>query len=303
MPGKLASPAGRKIRWEEEPCQVESSAADADSQAGDIQFTVSCPAAFHCSGYDCVWQVLPTDEQCLSGYCTVLHQGAMMTIITVTFDNGPDPEVTPLVLKTLRRHDIKSTFFVLGDKLRERRRLAEQANEEGHWIGNHTFNHLMPLGMATSSGIASAEISRTQEMIGDLGHERKFFRPFGGGGLLDKRLLNREALDELRNGHYTCVLWNVIPEDWAYPRDWVDRALDLCFAEEHAVMVLHDLSTGAMDRLDRFIGAATDRGAVFRQDFASDCVPIERGLPVRPLDHYLSDAEMDLEPESGGETW
>lgn len=48
-----------------------------------------------------------------------------MTTITTTFDNGPDPDVTPEVLDTLRRHDIKSTFFVLGDKLRDRRKLGK----------------------------------------------------------------------------------------------------------------------------------------------------------------------------------
>jgi peptidoglycan/xylan/chitin deacetylase (PgdA/CDA1 family) len=214
-----------------------------------------------------------------------------MTVITITFDNGPDPEVTPLVLDTLRRHDIRSTFFVLGDKLRDRRRLAERAHAEGHWIGNHTYNHIVPLGMSSESGIASSEIRRTQELIGDLAHERRFFRPFGGGGMLDQRLLNREALKYLVEGRYTCVLWNVIPQDWVYPEGWVDRAVELCFAQEHALMVVHDLSTGAMADLDRFIGTAKDRGAVFQQDFPADCVPLERGRLVRPIEPYLTEEQ------------
>ena len=214
-----------------------------------------------------------------------------MTIITITFDNGPDPEVTPLVLDTLRRHDIRSTFFVLGDKLRDRRRLAERAHAEGHWIGNHTYNHIVPLGMSSESGIASSEIARTQALIGDLAHERRFFRPFGGGGMLDQRLLNREALKHLVEGRYTCVLWNVIPQDWVYPEGWVDRAIDLCFAQEHALMVVHDLSTGAMADLDRFIGTAKDRGAVFQQDFPEDCVVLERGRLVRPIEPYLTEEQ------------
>jgi peptidoglycan/xylan/chitin deacetylase (PgdA/CDA1 family) len=214
-----------------------------------------------------------------------------MTIITITFDNGPDPEVTPFVLDTLRRHDIRSTFFVLGDKLRDRRKLAERAHAEGHWIGNHTYNHIVPLGMSSESGIASSEIRRTQELIGNLAHERRFFRPFGGGGMLDQRLLNREALKCLVEGGFTCVLWNVIPEDWARPEGWVDRAIDLCFAQEHALMVVHDLSTGAMADLDRFIGTAKDRGAVFQQDFPEDCVVLERGRLVRPIEPYLTEEQ------------
>ena len=212
-----------------------------------------------------------------------------MTIITLTFDNGPDPDVTPQVIDTLGRYGIKATFFVLGDKLRDRRALCERAHAEGHWIGNHTFSHLVPLGLSPEAGMAAAEIARTQALIGGLAHERRFFRPFGGGGLLDKRLLNREAFDHLRAGGYTCILWNVIPEDWSHPEGWVERALDLCFAKDHALLVLHDLSTGAMNHLDRFIEAARERGATFAQDFPTDCVPLERGQVTRPMNAYLAD--------------
>lgn len=212
-----------------------------------------------------------------------------MTTITLSFDNGPDPDVTPQVLDTLARRDLKSTFFVLGDKLRDRRRLSERAHAEGHWIGNHTYNHLVPLGMSAERGIAADEIVRTEALIGTLAHERRFFRPFGGGGLLDQRLLNREALGHLQREAYTCVLWNVIPEDWAHPEGWVERALALCFAQDHALVVLHDLPTGAMRNLDRFIGMAKDRGASFQQDFPADCVPIERGRLVSPVEPYITD--------------
>lgn len=211
-----------------------------------------------------------------------------MTTITLTFDNGPDPEVTPFVLETLRRHGILSTFFVLGDKLRDRRALAERAHAEGHWIGNHTYNHLVPLGLAVEPGAAASEIARTEELIGDLAHPRRFFRPFGNGGVIDRHLLNAEAVEYLTQGGYTCVLWNVIPRDWALPKGWVERALEMCFARPEALVVLHDLSTGAMAGLDRFIGAARDRGATFAQDFPASCIPIERGRLQAPIDRYIT---------------
>ncbi len=212
-----------------------------------------------------------------------------MTTITLSFDNGPDPDVTPQVLDILARHGLKSTFFVLGDKLRDRRKLSERAHAEGHWIGNHTYNHLVPLGMSAERGVAAAEIVRTEALIGDLAHERRFFRPFGGGGVLDQRLLNHEALAHLQCEAYTCVLWNVIPEDWAHPDGWVERALALSFAQDHALVVLHDLPTGAMKNLDRFLGAAKDRGASFQQDFPAACVPIERGRLVGAVEPYITE--------------
>jgi peptidoglycan/xylan/chitin deacetylase (PgdA/CDA1 family) len=63
--------------------------------------------------------------------------------LTLTFDNGPDPETTPRVLDVLALRSIRSTFFVVGNKLStpEGRGLARRAHEEGHWIGNHTWSH------------------------------------------------------------------------------------------------------------------------------------------------------------------
>jgi len=211
-----------------------------------------------------------------------------MTTITLTFHNGPDPEVTALVLDTLARRGLLATFFVVGEKLRDRRGVAERAHREGHWIGDHTYNHLVPLGLSTQPGAAVAEIVRTEELIGDLAHPRRFFRPFGGGGVIDQRLLNREALNYLQQHAYTCVLWNVIAHDRSRPEGWVERALHLSFTRSHALVVLHDQPTGAMRDLDRFIATAKDRGATFTQNFPKDCVPIERGELTVSIETYVS---------------
>ena len=55
--------------------------------------------------------------------------------ITLSFDNGPDPETTPFVLDVLARRGIKTTFFVVGQNLAKTRAPAERAVAEGHWIG------------------------------------------------------------------------------------------------------------------------------------------------------------------------
>jgi peptidoglycan-N-acetylglucosamine deacetylase len=218
--------------------------------------------------------------------------------VTLSFDNGPEPEVTPRVLDILSRRGLKATFFVIGEKLTDpaRRKLAQRAHDEGHWIGNHTFSHNVPLGEQRDPHTAEREVGRTQELIGELAHPARWFRPFGGGGNLDTRLLKPSVVDHLVHHKHSCVLWNAIPRDWADPGDWVDRALDQCRAQAWTLIVLHDLPTGAMARLDEFLDRASAAGARFRQDFPPDCLPIREGNIVRPIDSFVSSIEESTTP-------
>lgn len=209
--------------------------------------------------------------------------------LTLSFDNGPEPEATPLVLAALAERGIRATFFVMGRKLAEpgARALAEQAHAAGHWIGNHTWSHGAPLGDRHDPGAAEAEIGRTQALIGGLAHSDRFFRP-NAGGRIGPNLLSAEALKLLREGAYTCVLWNAVPRDWDDPDGWVERALAECAARPWSLMVLHDLPNGAMRHLPRFLDEARARGARFRQDFPPACTPIVRGEVVAALDGYVT---------------
>src|SRR5262249_49125891 len=150
--------------------------------------------------------------------------------LTLTFDNGPDPETTPFVLDVLARRSLRTTFFVVGHKLStlEGRRLARRAHEEGHWIGNHTWSHSVPLGLLEDPSAISEEIRGTQEVIGALAHPHRFFRPFGQGGNLDERLLNPTVVDVLTAERMSCVLHDDFPSPlhWRlFPRDAHDGSI------------------------------------------------------------------------------
>jgi peptidoglycan/xylan/chitin deacetylase (PgdA/CDA1 family) len=211
--------------------------------------------------------------------------------ITLSFDNGPEPEVTPAVLDILAEHRLKATFFVIGKKLEDplRRAICERAHAQGHWIGNHTFTHSVPLGRRSEADVGRSEIGRTQDLIGDMVHPDRFFRPFGGGGNLDNSLLSTSVVDYLRRGRYTCVLWNAIPRDWEDPDGWVDRAIDQCRSQPWTLIVLHDLPTGAMQHLDRFIATIRKMGARFHQEFPAQCLPIVRGELAFAIDPFVSE--------------
>jgi len=206
--------------------------------------------------------------------------------VTLTIDNGPDPEVTPRVLDVLARRSVPATFFVLGCRLAdtENRRLAERAHAEGHWIGNHSFSHRVPFGLNQDPEAVVREVVATERLIGSLARPSPLFRPFGGGGHLDERLLRRDLVDHLTAHTYTCVLWNAVPRDWEQPEAWVPVALAQVRACEEAVVVVHDVIPGNDAQIDRLIGSLRDEGHEIVQDFAAECVPIECGKAVRPLD-------------------
>jgi peptidoglycan/xylan/chitin deacetylase (PgdA/CDA1 family) len=213
--------------------------------------------------------------------------------ISLTFDNGPEPDVTDFVLDTLALWDIPAAFFVIGSKLEtgESLRRARRAAEEGHRVGNHTYHHREPLGELDPEA-SRAEIARTQALLDGFVTER-LFRPVGGEGregTLGDHLLSPAARDLLIAKQFTVVLWNVVPRDWEQPEAWVDVALDRCRRLEHAVVVLHDLPTGAMAQLPSFLERALDEGARFSTDFPPSCVVLERGVPRGALDVYVRQA-------------
>ena len=209
--------------------------------------------------------------------------------VTLSFDNGPEPEITDHVLDALRAARVRSTFFVIGRNLADpaRRARAERAHAEGHWIGNHSLTHGRPLGRREDRDGAEEEIGGAQRLLGPLAHPDKLFRPFGAGAL-DSGLLNRKAADYLCAGGFTCVLWTTVPRDWEDPLGWVERALEDCRSRPWSVVVLHDLPTGAMRQLDRFIGRLRDADAEIVQEFPLECVPILRGQVQCPLDRYVA---------------
>jgi peptidoglycan/xylan/chitin deacetylase (PgdA/CDA1 family) len=211
--------------------------------------------------------------------------------LTLTFDNGPDPAVTPMVLDVLARHGVLSTFFVLGHKLADpaARACAVRAHAEGHWIGNHTWTHTIPLGERPGEDVVHEEIERTQIEIGELASHPPLFRPNGGGNL-DHRLLSPEAAATLQADGYSCVLWNSVPRDWAEPDAWVENALLQLTQQRWTLMALHDIQSGAMRHLDRFLADVRHCGGRFRQDFPPSCVPITAGKVTGPLADFMTPA-------------
>lgn len=224
-----------------------------------------------------------------------------MKKITLTFDNGPHPEVTPRVLDALRQRGLRAHFYALGKHLatEEGGRLARRAIAEGHLVANHSFSHEVPLGDDPRWDAVEREILTTQALLDALflessplpvPHPAPHFRPFGGGGLIGPHLLSQRAADYLVAHRYTCVLWNAVPRDWEDPQGWPERALEQCARLDHSVLVLHDVPGACADRLPELLDLALQRDFAFVSELPASCTPLVGGTIVGDLGSIIRPA-------------
>jgi peptidoglycan-N-acetylglucosamine deacetylase len=209
--------------------------------------------------------------------------------ITLTFDNGPTPGVTDEVLDILAERSLRAIFFVVANRVdgdAGARALLTRMVRDCHRVGNHSLTHGRPLGELGKQETIT-EIATAHEILRGFTGENFLFRPWGTEGQLDRRCLNRTAVNYLVSGKYTCVLWNSVPRDWADPVGWIDRALADVRAQEHTLMVVHDLPSGAMDGLPRFLDALDRSGVAVTAELPTECVPIVGGRIVSSVDHLM----------------
>jgi len=184
---------------------------------------------------------------------------------------------------------MQAIFFPTGKALEnpEARALLPAIAEAGHPIGNHTYSHPRPFGSLAPEA-ALAEIERTDALLGEHRAPELLFRPSAGGGVMRPGVLNQGVADYLAATGRTLVLWTQVCEDWARPDgSWIDLAFERMAGEDSSVLVLHDIASGAMDHLDRFLDLLVERGVETTLDLPEAGTPIREGRIVGPLDHLI----------------
>jgi peptidoglycan/xylan/chitin deacetylase (PgdA/CDA1 family) len=155
--------------------------------------------------------------------------------IFLTFDDGPIPEVTPLVLNILKKYNVKATFFCVGENVQKYPVVFNSLISDGHAIGNHTFHHVKAWKTSYTSYIA--EVEQSNMLI----KSRLFRPPHGQITWKLARKLKKE---------YRIIMWSVLTGDY-------DKKLsgEQCLANaikytsSGAVIVFHD-SIKARERLE-----------------------------------------------------
>lgn len=127
--------------------------------------------------------------------------------VALTFDDGPDKKYTPLILDVLKKREVKATFFVVGIQVAKYGDILKRISEEGHAIGNHTWDHA-DLTKRTAEQVAE-QIDKTDAAIRKaLGTGTALFRPPYGAA--DEQVKTTSAA-----AHQQLVLWTVDTRDWA----------------------------------------------------------------------------------------
>lgn len=153
--------------------------------------------------------------------------------VYLTFDDGPIPEATPWVLELLKQHDIKATFFCIGDNIDKYPDTFKQVIDEGHSIGNHTYNHLN--GWNTENDIYRENFKKCEDAIQKSYHaDVKLFRPPYG------KIKTAQA-KELKKLGYKIIMWDVLSADFdrtITPKQCLNNVINN--ATNGSIIIFHD---------------------------------------------------------------
>jgi peptidoglycan-N-acetylglucosamine deacetylase len=158
--------------------------------------------------------------------------------LALTFDDGPSERVTPQVLDTLARHQVKATFFVVGRQVPGRESILRRIHQEGHEVGNHSWSHtdftkLSPADIEMEFRLSQAAIARAGVPAPTV------FRP--PYGAVNPVVLSHTPL--------AIIKWNVDPEDWdATAQQVLERVLHQ--ARPGGIVLMHDLDQTTADALE-----------------------------------------------------
>jgi peptidoglycan-N-acetylglucosamine deacetylase len=177
-----------------------------------------------------------------------IHAEKDEKILYLSFDDGPHPVATPFVLEQLARYRAKATFFCIGKNVVEYPDIYKRIIDEGHAVGNHTYNHLN--GWKVKDKEYIGDILKASEVI-----DSKLFRPPYGRITRFQSKILREPSTNLpvrqagNDQRFSIIMWSVLSGDW-------DNTIDgkKCYenvvlhAKPGSIITFHD-SAKALERL------------------------------------------------------
>ena len=172
--------------------------------------------------------------------------------IALTFDDGPNARYTPLLLDGLRARNIHASFFLIGENIEGNEDILRQMQQDGHLIGNHTWDHVQLNKI--SSQKAQMEIEKTNNRIYEAtGVYPSYVRPPFGAWIKDMEL----SVTMLP------VFWDVDTLDWKSKN--IDSILSIAEKQVHdgSIILMHDGYQTSVDAALKIADLFTQKGYVF----------------------------------------
>jgi len=182
----------------------------------------------------------------------------------LTFDDGPHEKATPFVLDELKKYDAKATFFCIGKNVVELPDIYKRILDEGHRVGNHSYNHLN--GWKTKDNDYLDNIAQAAKYI-----DSNLYRPpYGRITKFQAKLLEKQAATNLQQSlpSFKIIMWTVLSADFdasvTPEKCWNNVLLN---ASPGSIILFHD-STKAYDKmayaLPKVLAYFSDKGYQFK---------------------------------------
>lgn len=156
--------------------------------------------------------------------------------IAITFDDGPHPKYTEILLEGLKERNVVANFFVTGYHAELHPEIVKRMKEDGHLIGNHTYSHIQLT--KTNGKEFVAELQRTNDILYEITEDTtEYVRP--PYGVWDKRF--EEELNMFP------VMWTIDPEDWNKDNAASIARSVIKKADENEIILMHDYFPASID--------------------------------------------------------
>ncbi len=185
--------------------------------------------------------------------------------ISLTFDDGPNPEFTPIILDILKKSDQKATFFLIGTQAEHHPDIVRRIVAEGHSIGNHSYSHAKSFGFFSTKRIIS-ELIKTDEILKSItGKKTKLFRPPFG-------VTNPSIKKALRTTRHQSVGWSKRSLDTTSLSEEKIFERITSHLRKGDIVLLHDSNPKTVAVLERLL--------LFLSSHKLKSVPVDRLLEI-----------------------
>lgn len=193
------------------------------------------------------------------------HYKISENYISITFDDGPNPDFTPKVLSLLKGHKAKATFFLIGKNAEKHPEIVRQIIDEGHTIGNHSYSHSKNFGFFSSEKVAT-ELNQTNTILKEItGKDIKMFRPPFG-------VTNPNIKKTLKNTGHFSIGWSKRSLDTTNLSDEKILKRITSNLKRGDIILLHDSSSKSVAVLEQLL--------LTLQPHKLQSVPVDRLLEI-----------------------